>query len=172
MTIDLDPTPTLTVAILGCARFRLHRRRLRQLHDPANPVGLGPSSALTGLAFSPSSVAAAYAGRAFVTRWNGQSGLVNGELDCRDVVLVDPANGDVERVVSGFNATIDIVGDTHGNLLVLSYYASIWRIPSIAEPIPVFTWGERWSPLLLSAVLFTLFIASAFALPRKTRGRI
>ena len=42
-----------------------------QLHDPANPVGLGPSSALTGLAFSPSSFAAAYDGRAFVTRWNG-----------------------------------------------------------------------------------------------------
>jgi len=140
-----------------------------QFHDPANPVGLGLSAALTGLAFSPSGFPSAYDEHAFVARWNGQFGIIDG-LDYRDVVLVDPATGDVERVVSGLNAPTDIVSDVHGNLLVVSYYGSIWRITSIAEPVPVFRWGGRWSPLWLSAVLLTLFLATAFAPPCKSPG--
>ena len=139
-----------------------------QFHDPANPVGLGPSAALTGLAFSPSSFPAAYDGHAFVARWNGQFGIIDG-LDYRDVVLVDPATGDAEQLVSGLNAPTDIVGDAQDNLLVVSYYGSIWRITPIAHRVPVFTWGGQ---LLLSVILLMLGLATAFARPRKSGGRV
>jgi hypothetical protein len=140
-----------------------------QLHDPACPVGLGPFSALTGLAFSPASFPAAYLGRVLVARWNGQSGILDG-LDCRGLVLVDPATRDAERVVSGLNAPTDIVGDAHGCLLVVSSYGSIWRITPVAQPIPISTRGGHWTPLLLSPLQSTLFFATAVVLPRKSRS--
>ncbi len=98
-----------------------------QFHDPAHPRGLGPHSAVTGLAFAPLSFPVRYYDHAFVARWNGQFGIVDG-LDYRDIVLVDAALGDVERVASGFNAPIDVVDDGYGHLLVASYYGSIWRL--------------------------------------------
>ncbi len=98
-----------------------------QFHDPAHPWGLGPHSAVTGLAFAPLSFPVRYYDHAFVARWNGQFGIVDG-LDYRDIVLVDAALGDVERVASGFNAPIDVVDDGYGHLLVASYYGSIWRL--------------------------------------------
>jgi hypothetical protein len=98
-----------------------------QFHDPALPRGLGPHSAVTGLAFAPAAFPVRYYDHAFVARWNGQFGIVDG-LDYRDIVLVDAALGDVERVASGFNAPIDVVDDGYGHLLVASYYGSIWRL--------------------------------------------
>jgi len=98
-----------------------------RLHDPAQPVELGPHSAVTGLAFAPLLFPVRYYDHVFVTRWNGQFGLLDG-LDYRDLVLVDATLGDVERVAAGFNAPIDIVHDGYGSFLVVSYFGSIWRL--------------------------------------------
>ena len=102
-----------------------------QLHDPANPQGLGPHSAATGLVFAPVSFPARYYDHALVARWNGQFGILDG-LDYRDVVLVNAAIGDVDRVVSGLNAPIDLVDDGYGHLLIASFYGSIWRLTPTA----------------------------------------
>jgi len=102
-----------------------------QLHDPANPQGLGPHAAATGLAFAPVSFPARYYDHALVARWNGQFGILDG-LDYRDIVLVNAAIGDVDRVVSGLNAPIDLVDDGHGHLLIASVYGSIWRLTPTA----------------------------------------
>ena len=114
-----------------------------QLHHPANPQGLGPHAAVTGLAFSPVSFPARYYDHALVARWNGQFGIIDG-LDYRDIVLVNAAIGDVETVVSGLNAPIDVVDDGYGHLLIASYYGSIWRLTSTARGCQLCSkWGGR-----------------------------
>jgi hypothetical protein len=96
-------------------------------HDPSAPRGLGPHSAVTGLASSPVRFPTRYYDHLFAARWNGQFGILDG-LDYRDLVLVDAALGDVERVAAGFNAPIDVVDDGYGHLLVASYFGGIWRL--------------------------------------------
>ena len=120
------------------------------LHVPASPEGLGPSSALTGLDFGGPGLPPRYRDHAFVARWNGQNGIIDG-LDYRDVVLVHPVTGAVERVAAGFNSPTDVLADAAGNLLVVSYYGSVWRIRSIAA-IPI--WGD--APVLGSLALAVL----------------
>jgi hypothetical protein len=124
------------------------------LHVPTSPQGLGPHAALAGLEFGRAPLPPRYRGRAFVSRWNGQTGIIDG-LDYRDVVLVEPLTGAVEQVASGFNAPVDVLADERGNLIVASYYGSLWRIRPIAT-VPVF--GA--SPLTARAILGMLLLAA------------
>ncbi len=134
-----------------------------QLHDPANPIGLGPHAGVTGLAFNGTAFQPRYHHRAFVARWSGQFPVVDG-LDYRDVVLVDPASGAVERVVSGLNAPTDVLADARGNLLVASYYGSIWRITS-TRLVPAAP------PAAAPAIAALLLAAGLAALGRSARAR-
>jgi hypothetical protein len=141
------------------------------LHVPASPEGLGPSSALTGLDFCWSGLPPRYHVHAFLARWNGQNGIIDG-LDYRDVVLVHPVTGAVERVASGFNAPTDVLADAEGNLLVVSYYGSVWRIRSVAT-VPATGVAPLAGPTLL-AVLFLLTGRGRLArrAPRTAGGRV
>lgn len=116
-------------------------------HDPSLPVGLGPHAAVTGLAFAPSAFADSYQGGAFVARWNGQFGILDG-LDYRDVVWVRGASGKVERVIRGFTAPIDVLDDGNGHLLIASHYGSIWRL-SATQALPSGRWAPLWVAMML-----------------------
>ena len=123
-------------------------------HDPANPVGLGPHSAVTGLDFGPGHWRARYRDHAFVGRFNGDPDLmmVHG-LRYRDLVLVDRNTGDVERVVEELAGPTDVLADSQGNLLIASYLGSIWRL----SPAPAFVPSvEGTATLLLVMLLVSL----------------
>ena len=119
-----------------------------------------------GLAFGASAFPPEYQSHAFVARWNGQNGIIDG-LDYRDIVLVDRMTGDVEQVVAGLNAPIDLLADAHGNLLVASYYGSLWRISAL-PPTYVPTLGAAVLPLLPLAVASSALLALRRK-PRNTR---
>ena len=59
-------------------------------------------------------------------------------------------------MASGFNAPVDVLADERGNLIVVSYYGSLWRIRPIAT-VPVF--GA--SPLAAPVILAMLLLAAA-----------
>jgi hypothetical protein len=87
-------------------------------------------------------------------------------------VLVHPVTGAVERVASGFNAPTDVLADAEGNLLVVSYYGSVWRIRSVAT-VPATGVAPLAGPTLL-AVLFLLTGRGRLArrAPRTAGGRV
>ena len=89
-----------------------------------------------------------------MTRWNSE---ITDGIDYQDLVLVTPASGDVDQLVSGLNAPIDVIDDGNGALLVVSYFGSIWRLTANPQHVPLFGWGA----LPLAIGLLTLALASA-----------
>jgi hypothetical protein len=108
-------------------------------HDPANPIGLGPHSAPTGLDFGATGWPARYVDQVFVARFNQDFDLfqVHG-LRYGDVVLIDRNTGATERVLHQLSGPTDVLADRHGNLLVASYFGNIWRIAAAPAAVPVF----------------------------------
>jgi len=98
-----------------------------QLHDPAAPVGLGPSSSSVGVDFwyHPALPVNLY-GAAFVARWNpiiGESSPGTRSIAYSDLVAVDPAGGTVRRVAAGFFFPLAVLADRNGHLLVSDWGA-------------------------------------------------
>lgn len=92
------------------------------LHDPASPVGLGPSSSSNGLSVFRANLALATAAGlpqgerlwALVTRWNRtviEAAPGTASLTYADLVLVDLETGSSWRVASGFQNPIDVLHD-------------------------------------------------------------
>ena len=123
-------------------------------HDPSNPVGLGPHAAATGLDFGPSNWPARYRDQIFIGRYNGGFDLmqVHGLL-YRDIVLVDRDTGDVERVIEQLAGPTDVLADSQGNLLIASYFGSVWRLSPAPASVPSLDAAHR--------VLLVMFLVCA-----------
>ena len=134
---------------------------LDQTHTPASPIGLGPHAGATGLAFNGTSFSPPYHDRAFVARWSGMFPLIDG-LDYRDVLLIDTQTGESERVIEDLNAPMDVVADADGNLFVVSYFGSIWRItePERVSTMPAIRRG---------ALALALVVCGLATLPSPSR---
>ena len=124
-------------------------------HNPAAPVGLGPSSSSDGLEFyQGNTFPLTFHHDAFVTRWNGTINDGGDSLPYRDVVGVDIDTADVRRIASGFRNPLDVTEDGSGNLLVADYAGSLFLIsPNNPVSTPyVFTWDSdddgSWSDRL------------------------
>jgi hypothetical protein len=97
------------------------------LHDPANPVGLGPSSSSDGCAFFyAKGLPTELAGNAFIVRYNGTiaeaPGGANRSLTYSDLVAVDVTSGKVRQIASGFNGPLAVLADNQsGRLLIANY---------------------------------------------------
>jgi len=122
-----------------------------QLHDPANPVGMGPHAALTGLDFGADHWPDLYRDQIFVARFNSGPSIVDG-LFYRDLVIVDREDGWVERVVEGLASPTDVLADADGNLLVASWRGSIWRVAPTAV-VPALGVASRIALVLAAMVL-------------------
>lgn len=119
-----------------------------QLHDPANPVGLGPSASSNGLAFwYDNSLPPELWGNAFIVRFNkdlAESAPGTRTLNYQDLVAVDPNAGMVRRVAEGFDNPLAVLADGSGRLLVADFSTGgIYSISAVPEP----------SPLALAAIL-------------------
>ncbi len=129
--------PTTTVISKTFDNLDSSHPNFGQLHDPANPVGLGPSSSSDGLDFGTLDLTGIMATDAheyaLIARWN--SGVTENSpgtdsLDYRDIVAVDPDTGFVRRLAEGFDNPIDVVNDGHGGYLIADwkFTGTIWRI--------------------------------------------
>lgn len=103
--------------------------RFHNVHDPANPDGLGPSSSADGFDFYKGfALPQQYQGKAFVSRWT--KGPIQGgqySLSYADIVLVDPDTGLVSQIATGFNNPLDVLADAQG-LTVADWSGGIYRI--------------------------------------------
>jgi hypothetical protein len=118
-----------------------------QLHDPANPIGLGPSSSANGFDFGTLDLTGLLATDAreyaLISRWSGEIAEIEPGTDAmtfQDVVVVDPATGEVRRLAEGFDNPLDVERDGAGGYLVADYggLGTIWRISPIAS-------SSRWN---------------------------
>jgi hypothetical protein len=93
------------------------------LHDPARPVGLGPSSSANGCGFFYSAaLPPALAGNLFIARYNPSVADSSGRtIRYADVVAVDVSTGDVKRVATGFQNPIAVLWDGANRLLVADF---------------------------------------------------
>lgn len=96
-----------------------------QPHDPARPVGLGPSASADGFAFwYADDLPTGLKGAAFITRFVGavsEAAPGTRTLPYADLVAVDPVSGDAARVASGFVNPLAVLVDPAGRLLVADY---------------------------------------------------
>ncbi len=142
---------------IGGPDFDLLNPAFNQLHVVSAPIGLGPHAAATGFEFGSQNWPPQYRGHAFVTRFNGDSGVVD-DLFYRDIVLVDRTTGDVDRIATGFESPIDVLADAQGNLLVASFFGNLWRIRSTVAPVPVLPGAWAFTGLILGLLLVGLGI--------------
>ncbi len=93
------------------------------LHDPARPVGLGPSSSANGCAFFDSAaLPPALAGNLFIARYNPSVADSSGRtIRYADVIAVDVTTGEVKRVATGFQNPIAVLWDGANRLLVADF---------------------------------------------------
>ena len=99
------------------------------IHDPANPVGLGPSASADGCAFSYSArLPAELQGNVFIARFNGSiteaPGGLRRTLTYADLVAVDTATGTVRQVAAGFANPLAVLADDASNRLLVADYGS------------------------------------------------
>lgn len=119
------------------------------LHDPARPVGLGPSSSSNGLSVFRANLALVTSANlpvgerlwALVTRWNGtvtEAAPGNASLTYADLVLVDVLTGGAWRIASGFQNPIDVLHDGGLGFYVADFGSgTIYRtglFPVVPEP--------------------------------------
>ena len=112
------------------------------LHDPGDPVGLGPSSSADGFDFwynplLPSGLV----GDAFLTRFTGsvrERSPGTDALSFGDLVAVDPETGEVRRIASGFDSPLAVLADPFGRLLVADFGAgNVYAIQAMGAPTAV-----------------------------------
>jgi hypothetical protein len=95
-------------------------------YDPANPVGLGPSSSADGCSFwySPG-LPNPLLGNIFITRYNGtitEAPPGTRSLTYSDIVAVDVSTGTVQQVATGFaNPLVVFADNMNGRLLIADY---------------------------------------------------
>ncbi|MDZ4819904.1 MAG: PEP-CTERM sorting domain-containing protein [Planctomycetota bacterium] len=110
------------------------------LHNPAAPVGLGPSSSANGVDFWNSPfLPASLNGRAFIARWTAsvtEAGPGTDTLTYKDLVAVDPATGNVVRVATGFNNPLAVLRTPDGRLLVSDFSFGSSNAVYVLTPIP------------------------------------
>lgn len=110
-----------------------------ELHDPSNPVGLGPHASANGFDFWYAPLlGSGLFGSAFVTRFTGPVREVSpgsNVLSYRDLVSVDPITGEVRQVVSGFNRPLDVLA-VGPHLFVADFGGSgtIYVMTAVPEP--------------------------------------
>jgi len=125
----LDPASPAYQRVLSTTFDNLFNTGPYQLHDPANPDGLGPNSSATGCGFFDApALPSALQGRIFVARWtdsvteNTAAGdPVQQTLTFSDLVAVDPQTGNVVRVAKDFDNPIAVLADGARRLLVADY---------------------------------------------------
>jgi glucose/arabinose dehydrogenase len=141
----------------------------QRLHDPANPVGLGPSSSSNGLAFwSDSWLPEELRGNAFIARWTEaavERAPGTNTLIYQDLVAADPTTGQVRRVAQGFDNPLAVLNDGSGRLLVSDFgNGRIYRLSAVPEPSPLYLGGL--STLLVAG----LAVRRRLAERREARG--
>ena len=117
-----------------------------QLHDPANPVGLGPSSSSNGFDFGTMDLTGLLATDAreyaLISRWSGLTAEEPPGTDSMtfaDFVVVDPATGAARRIAEGFANPIDVINDRNGGYLLADWgNGTIYRITPRVTP-------SRWN---------------------------
>jgi hypothetical protein len=124
------------------------------LHDPADPDGLGPSSSANGLDFGTLDLTGLLATDAreyaAISRWNGtiaETAPGTDSMTFQDVVVVDPQTGQVRRLAEGFENPIDVLSDGQGGFLIADFgpAGTIWRItPRVATSRWNRTGGGAW----------------------------
>ncbi len=125
----LDPTSGTYQRVLSKTFDNLFNSGPYQLHDPANPDGLGPNSAPAGCGFLDTpALPADLRGRIFVTRWThsvteatAAGDPIQQTLTYADLVAVDPNTGGVVRVAQDFEHPIAVLADGTQRLLVADY---------------------------------------------------
>jgi hypothetical protein len=100
--------------------------------------GLGPSGSSDGVAFATGdALPPAYGGNAFITRWSGTiSDSTGHSITYADLVVVDPATGNVRLIANRFVHPLALLRDSHGNMLLADYGdGSVYRITAaVATP--------------------------------------
>lgn len=136
-----------------------------QSYDPANPVGLGPSSSTNGLAFSYNgNLAPELSGNAFAARFVNSVTSADGQtLRYADLVAINPTDGAVRVIADGFINPLAVFADVNGNLLVSDFgNGSVYFIqPLAAVPEP--------ASILLA---LTALPALGWAIRRRRRARV
>jgi hypothetical protein len=143
-----------------------------ELHDPANPVGLGPSASANGFDFwyAPGLGGELY-GDAFLARFTGtirEASPGTDALTYRDLVAIDPITGEVRRVAFGFNSPLAVLAAGPRHLYVADFSfnpGSGGTIYLLTAAIP------EPSSLLLAAMAAPAVAVLGLRRRRRRRGR-
>lgn len=95
-----------------------------ELHDPEDPVGLGPSASANGFDFWYGPGLGELGGSAFLARFSGtlrEASPGTDSLTYRDLVAIDPITGGVRRIASGFDNPLAVLAISPTHLLVADY---------------------------------------------------
>jgi len=135
--LDVEHPGHIAVTSITPDNLRNTDANYLQLHDPASPVGLGPSSSADGVDFwDDPALPAELNGRAFIARWNPQvseSPPGTQSITYGDVVAVNPSSGAVTRVANGFSFPLAVLADSHGHLLVSTWGdGNIYTLSAVA----------------------------------------
>jgi len=120
--------PDTTVVSTTFDNLDSNRPGFGQLHDPLHPNGLGPSSSANGFDFVTMDLRGVMSGGrreyAVVSRWSDfvtENAPGTDNLEYRDLVVVDPSNGQVASAIRGFVNPIDVLTDPSGGFLVADF---------------------------------------------------
>lgn len=120
--------PDIPVASVTFDNLDAGAANFGQLHDPAHPVGLGPSSSTNGLDFGFLDLTGTFRTGsreyALISRWTdsvAEAAPGTDTLTYRDILVVDPLTGDATRLADGFNNPIDVEADGTGGYYVADF---------------------------------------------------
>ena len=125
-----------------------------QLHDPADPIGLGPSSSANGFDFGTMDLTGLLATDAreyaLISRWSQEIAEEPPGTDVitfADYVVVDPETGNARRILEGFANPIDAINDRTGGFLLADWGSgTIYRLTPRAQTSTwVHTGWGSWS---------------------------